>query len=77
MNDRVRPLDLNVETRGVDKLGNGTGPIALDIRVMVDGVRAFIVGEGGKTKRVCDGVGAMESASDAAADAFRRMLLRR
>jgi len=70
MNDLVLPvrLDLNVDTLGVDKLGNGTGFAGFDvsINVVVDGVRAasdgvaravdMEVGEGGKTKSVCEGV---------------------
>ena len=45
---------MKVATRGV-----GTGALrndALDVRVIVDGVRAGSVGEGGKTKSVCAGV---------------------
>jgi hypothetical protein len=60
MNDRVLPCVLNVETRGVDKLGNGTGAARLEVSVIVDGVLLAVarvdVGDGGKTKSVCDGV---------------------
>jgi hypothetical protein len=52
MNDRVRPCDRNVETRGVDRLGNGTEPFMLEVRVMADGVRVVNVGDGGNTKSV-------------------------
>jgi len=45
-----------VDTRGVDNVGKGMGVLELVRRVMVEGVRAFSVGEGGKTKRVCEGV---------------------
>jgi hypothetical protein len=54
MKERRRPSDLNEETRGV-----GAGELRsdeLDMRVIVDGVRADSVGEGGKTKSVCAGV---------------------
>lgn len=52
MKDRVRPCERKVETRGVVRLGNGTGVLTLEVRVMVEGVRVVSVGEGGKTKRV-------------------------
>jgi len=55
MKDRVRPFEWKVDTRGVDRLGNGTGPARLDVNVMVEGVRVVKVGEGGKTNKVCDG----------------------
>jgi hypothetical protein len=56
MNERVRPCDRNVETRGVDELGNGTELFMLEVRVMAEGVRVVNVGEGGNTKSVWDGV---------------------
>jgi hypothetical protein len=73
MKDLVLPLDLKVETRGVDRLGNGT---ASDVNVIVEGVRvrAVKVGEGGKTNNVCEGVKAAEVDST---DALRETLLRR
>lgn len=53
MKVRVRPCERKVETRGVERLGNGTGPLTLDVSVIVEGVRDLnAVGEGGKTKRV-------------------------
>ena len=52
MNDRVRPLEWKVDTRGVDKLGKGTGPATFDISVIVEGVRVVSVGDGGKTNNV-------------------------
>jgi len=66
-----------VDTRGVDKLGKGTGPAAFDINVIVEGVRVVSEGEGGKTNSVCEGVETMEATSEALWDAFRRTLLRR
>jgi hypothetical protein len=60
MNDRVRPFDWKVDTRGVARLGKGTGPAAAeDINVMVLGVRVVSVGDGGNTKSVCEGVAVM------------------
>lgn len=62
MNDRVRPCDREVATRGVIWEGKGYALwLKLDVIVIVDGVRmavavAVTVGEGGKTKRVWDGV---------------------
>lgn len=58
MKDRLLPpCILNVDTRGVDTEGKGKDE--LDVRVIVDGVRSAVtfafVGEGGKTKRVCEG----------------------
>jgi len=57
MKDLVRPCALKLDTRGVDKLGNGSGPL---LSVIVEGVRLAVarpdVGDGGKTKRVCEGV---------------------
>jgi hypothetical protein len=50
--DLLRLSDLD---RGVDEGGNGTETV-LDVRVMAEGVRVEKVGEGGKTKRVWDGV---------------------
>ena len=58
INDLVRPCLLKVATRGVDMDGKGTALFTLEVRVMVDGVRD-VVGEEGKTKRVCEGVGAV------------------
>jgi len=40
MKDLVLPLDLEVETRGVDMLGNGTAP---EVNVIVEGVRVCVV----------------------------------
>ena len=54
MNDLLLPCLVNVDTRGVDIVGKGTG--VLLVKVMAEGVCAVIVGEGGNTKRVCDGV---------------------
>lgn len=56
INERVRPCDRNVETRGVDEVGNGTEPFMLEVRVMAEGVRVVNVGDGGNTKSVWDGV---------------------
>ena len=64
MNDLVRPpcAVLNVLTRGVGDIALGNGNDEFDVSVIVDGVRgtfavdAAEVGEGGKTKRVCEGV---------------------
>lgn len=77
MNDRVRPLERKVDTRGVDKLGKGTGPTTFDISVIVEGVRVVSVGDGGKTNSVCEGVETMEGISETLLDAFRKALLRR
>jgi len=74
MKDLVLPLDLKVETRGVDRLGNGT---ALDVNVIVEGVLVVKVGEGGKTNNVCKGVEAAEVDSTTPTDALRKTLLRR
>jgi len=74
MKDLVLPLDLNVETRGVERLGEGT---ASDVNVIVESVRVVKVGEEGKTNNVCDGVEAAEVDSTAATDALRKTLLRR
>jgi len=76
MKDLVLPLDLKVETRGVDRVGNGT---ASDVNVIVEGVRVRVVkvGEGGKTNNVCEGVEAAEVDSTMATDALRKTLLRR
>lgn len=52
INDRVRPWERKVETRGVERLGNGTGPLILEVSVIVDGVRVVRVGDGGNTKSV-------------------------
>jgi len=52
---RLRPSFLNVETRGVDSVGKGTLDM-FDVRVIVEGVLTDC--SGGKTNRVCDGVGA-------------------
>ena len=54
INDRRRPSVLKDATRGV-----GAGDLRndeLEVRVIVDGVRAERVGEGGKTNSVCAGV---------------------
>jgi hypothetical protein len=74
MKDLVLPLDLKVETRGVDMLGNGTAP---EVNVIVEGVRVVKVGEGGKTNNVCEGVEAAEIDSTMPTDALRKTLLRR
>jgi hypothetical protein len=74
MKDLVLPLDLNVETRGVERLGEGT---ASDVNVIVESVRVVKVGEEGKTNNVCDGVEAAEVDSTTATDALRKTLLRR
>lgn len=76
MKDLVLPLDLKVETRGVDRLGNGT---ASDVNVIVEGVRVRVVkvGEGGKTNKVCEGVEATEVDSTTPTDALRKTSLRR
>ena len=52
--DRRRPSDLNVATRGVTVVGNGTD--VFDMSVIVEGVREATVGEGGKTNSVWEGV---------------------
>lgn len=53
INDFVLPpFCRNVETLGVESAGKGTGPAASVVRVIVEGVRVFIVGEGGKRKSV-------------------------
>lgn len=77
MKDRVLPLDRKVETRGVETLGNVTAPGKLDVKVIVEGVRVFKVGEGGKTNSVCEGVEAAEVDSTTPTDALRNTLLRR
>jgi len=76
MKDLVLPLDLKVDTRGVDRLGNGT---ASDVNVIVEGLRVRVakVGEGGKTNKVCEGVEAPEFDSTMPTDALRKTLLRR
>jgi len=74
MKDLVLPLDLKVETRGVDTLGKGAAP---DVNVIVEGVRVVKVGEEGKTNNVCEGVEATEVDSTIPADALRKTLLRR
>jgi len=52
--DLLRASDFD---RGVADEGNGTGTeTGLEVRVMAEGVRAERVGEGGKTKRVWEGV---------------------
>lgn len=57
MKDLVRPCALKLDTRGVDRLGNGTGAL---LSVIVEGVRLAVarvdVGDGGKTKSVWEGV---------------------
>lgn len=77
MNDRVRPFEWNVDTRGVDRLGNGTGPAWCDISVIADGVRVVRVGDGGNTNSVCDGVDTAAAMSDELVDTLRSTLLRR
>ena len=77
MKDRVLPLDLKVETRGVDMLGNGTAPEKLDVNVIVEGVRVVKLGEGGKTNKVCEGVEAAGVDSTMPVDPLRKTLLRR
>ena len=76
MKDLVLPLDLKVETRGVDRLGKGT---ASDVNVIVEGVRVRVVkvGEGGKTNNVCEGVETAGIDSTMPTDALRKTLLRR
>ena len=49
-----RPSFLNVDTRGVDSVGKGTLDM-FEVSVIVEGV--LTNGSGGKTNRVCDGVG--------------------
>ena len=77
MKDRVLPLDLKVETRGVGILGNGTAPEKLDVNVIVEGVRVVKLGEGGKTNKVCEGVEAAGVDSTMPVDPLRKTLLRR
>jgi hypothetical protein len=77
MKERVLPLDRKVETRGVDRLGNVTAPGKSDVNVIVQGVRVFKVGEGGKTNNVWEGVEAAEVDSTTSTDALRNTLLRR
>jgi hypothetical protein len=81
INDRVRPFEWNVDTRGVDRLGKGTGPgtAKFDISVMVEGVRdaTVIVGEGGNTNSVWDGVDVTAAISEELFDPLRRRLFRR
>jgi hypothetical protein len=50
--DLLRLSDLD---RGAGEEGNGTETV-FDVRVMAEGVRVERVGEGGKTKRVWEGV---------------------
>jgi hypothetical protein len=54
-NERVRPWRFSVATRGGDMHGNGTdGPD--EVSISVAGVRVeALLGDGGKTKSVCDG----------------------
>jgi len=59
MKDRRRPSVLKVETRGVAK--DGKGKDTFDVSVIVDGVRVVKVGDGGNTKRVCEGVETIET----------------
>ena len=59
MNDLVRPFEELVATRGVACDGKGNALVyTLDVTVMVAGVRiaVAIVGDGGKTNNVCEGV---------------------
>ena len=52
---RLPPACLKLAIRGVDIDGNGIPPVAVtgsDVSVIVDGVRAFKVGDGGKTNNV-------------------------
>ncbi len=53
MNDRRRPSVLKVDNRGVAMAGKGNNEF--DVRVIVEGVRASSVGEGGNTNNVCEG----------------------
>jgi hypothetical protein len=59
---RLRPSFRNVDTRGVDNVGNGTLDM-FEVSVIVDGVVTDC--SGGKTKRVWDGVGASTMLDDA------------
>jgi len=47
---------LSVETRGVEALGNGKKLLTLGVRIIVDGVCVDMLGHGGKTNRVWEGV---------------------
>lgn len=60
INERVRPFDRKVDTRGVLRLGNGTRSFMLEVRVIAEGVRVVNVGDGGNTKSVWDGVANVE-----------------
>ena len=74
--DFVRPpFCRNVDTLGVDRAGKGTGPAVSVVSVIVEGVRVFMVGDGGKRKRVCEGVGSADEVSTTD-DARRRTLFR-
>jgi len=55
MNERVRPCNRKVDTLGVAAVKKGIGDFILD-NVMVDGVLVVVVGEGGNTNNVCEGV---------------------
>jgi len=55
MNERVRPCSRKLETLGVLAPKNGIGELILD-NVMVDGVLVVVVGDGGNTNNVCEGV---------------------
>jgi len=55
MNERVRPCNRKVDTLGVAAAKKGIGEHILD-NVMVDGVLVVVVGEGGNTNKVCEGV---------------------
>lgn len=64
INDLVLPCDVvKVDIRGVDIRGNGTGVLTLDVSVIVDGVWVIKDGDGGKTKRVCEGAAEKGTAS--------------
>lgn len=79
----VLPLFWNVDILGVEIGGNGTDPTAAsDVSVIVEGVCTLVasVGEGGKTKSVCDGVWAISIdllEATEVADGRRRTLCRR
>jgi hypothetical protein len=55
MNERVRPCNRKVDTLGVAAVKKGIREFILD-NVMVDGVLVVVVGEGGNTNNVCEGV---------------------
>jgi len=55
MKDMRLPV-LSVETRGVEALGNGKKLLTLGVRIIVDGVCVDMLGHGGKTNKVWEGV---------------------